>query len=60
MIVPTLAEFRALAKSGKLVPIYRDVLADLDTPVSAFARSTMALFVLIERRRGRREGGGSP
>ncbi|MBI1797946.1 MAG: anthranilate synthase component I [Candidatus Eisenbacteria bacterium] len=38
MIVPTLAEFRALAKGGKLVPIYREVFADLDTPVSAFRK----------------------
>jgi len=38
MIVPTLADFRALAKSGKLVPIYREVFADLDTPVSAFRK----------------------
>jgi anthranilate synthase component I len=38
MIVPTLAEFRSLAKSGKLVPVYREVFADLDTPVSAFRK----------------------
>ena len=38
MIVPTLADFRSLAKSGKLVPIYREVFADLDTPVSAFRK----------------------
>jgi anthranilate synthase component I len=38
MIVPTLAEFRTLAKSGKLVPVYREVFADLDTPVSAFRK----------------------
>ena len=38
MIVPTLPEFKALAKGGKLVPVYREVLADLDTPVSAFRK----------------------
>jgi anthranilate synthase component 1 len=38
MIVPTLPEFRTLAKSGKLVPVYREVFADLDTPVSAFRK----------------------
>jgi anthranilate synthase component 1 len=38
MIVPTQAEFRTLAKSGKLVPVYREVFADLDTPVSAFRK----------------------
>jgi anthranilate synthase component 1 len=30
--------FRALARAGSLVPVWRDVLLDLDTPVSAFAR----------------------
>src|SRR5204863_7019958 len=38
MIVPTLHEFRALARGGKLVPVYREVFADLDTPVSAFRK----------------------
>ena len=38
MIVPTLADFRTLAKSGKLVTVYREVFADLDTPVSAFRK----------------------
>jgi len=38
MIVPTLSEFRTLARGGKLVPIYREVIADHDTPVSAFRK----------------------
>jgi anthranilate synthase component I len=38
MIVPTKSEFAALAKGGKLVPVYREVFADLDTPVSAFRK----------------------
>ena len=38
MITPSLAEFRALAKSGRLVPIYREVFADHETPVSAFRK----------------------
>jgi anthranilate synthase component 1 len=38
MIVPSLEDFRALAKSGKLVPVYREVFADHDTPVSAFRK----------------------
>lgn len=38
MIVPTLEEFRSLARGGKLVPVYREVLADHDTPVSAFRK----------------------
>ena len=38
MIVPTRSEFEALARSGKLVPVYREVFADLETPVSAFRK----------------------
>ena len=38
MIVPSLSEFRALARGGKLVPVYREVFADHDTPVSAFRK----------------------
>ncbi len=38
MIVPTRSEFHALARTGKLVPVYREVFADHDTPVSAFRK----------------------
>jgi anthranilate synthase component I len=38
MIVPSREEFRSLARSGKLVPVYREVFADHDTPVSAFRK----------------------
>jgi anthranilate synthase component 1 len=35
---PDFDEFCALARQGNLVPVYREVLADLDTPVSAFLK----------------------
>ena len=38
MIVPSLSEFRSLARGGKLVPVYREIFADHDTPVSAFRK----------------------
>ena len=38
MIRPSLAEFKALAKSGGRVPVMREILADTDTPVSAFLK----------------------
>jgi anthranilate synthase component 1 len=38
MTVPSLEEFRSLARGGKLVPVYREVFADHDTPVSAFRK----------------------
>ncbi len=36
--VPTLDEFRHKARSGNLVPVYREILGDLETPVSAFRK----------------------
>ena len=38
MTTPTLAEYVALAREKNLVPVTREILADLDTPVSAFTK----------------------
>jgi anthranilate synthase component 1 len=38
MYTPTLEEARALAGQGNLCPIYREILADIETPVSAFIK----------------------
>src|SRR3972149_4610456 len=35
---PSLDEVRSLADKGNLVPIYREVTADLETPVSAYLK----------------------
>jgi len=35
---PSLDEFARLAQQGNLVPVYREILADLETPVSAFLK----------------------
>ncbi len=35
---PDFDAFCALARQGNLVPVYREILADLDTPVSAFLK----------------------
>ncbi len=35
---PTRDEFRRLARQGNLIPVSRDILADMETPVSAFQR----------------------
>lgn len=34
----TLDDFKSLAKNGNLIPLYREILADYETPVSAFAK----------------------
>ncbi len=38
MIHPTLEEFRKKAKQGNLIPVSREILADMETPVSAFRK----------------------
>ncbi len=38
MYYPTLEEVRKRRKDGNLVPIYREIVADLETPVSAFLK----------------------
>ncbi|MBK5287018.1 MAG: anthranilate synthase component I [Acidimicrobiia bacterium] len=35
---PSIDEFRTLARQYSVVPVWREVLADLETPVSAFAK----------------------
>ena len=37
-VVPSRAVFRALAAGGRMVPVYREVYADQETPVSAFRK----------------------
>lgn len=38
MFQPSLEEFKQKAKKGNLIPVYREVLADMETPVSAFLK----------------------
>lgn len=38
MYRPTLEEVKKLTKSGNLVPVYRELVADMETPVSAFLK----------------------
>ena len=35
---PSLAEFKELARPNALVPVYREIMADLETPVSAYMK----------------------
>src|SRR5262245_43954624 len=42
MITPDRDTFLALAQQGNLVPVYREILADRLTPVSAFEKLTVA------------------
>lgn len=38
MITPTFTEFKKKLKKGNLIPVWQEVLADFDTPVSAFKK----------------------
>ncbi len=38
MFKPSLEEFKKLSQSGNLIPVYKEILADLDTPVSAYMK----------------------
>ncbi len=38
MYYPSLEEVKKLSKDGNLVPVYREIVADLETPVSAFMK----------------------
>jgi anthranilate synthase component 1 len=38
MLYPDLEKFKELARKGNLIPVYREILADTDTPVTAFLK----------------------
>ena len=38
MLHPSFDEFSRKAEDGNLIPVYREILADMDTPVSAFRK----------------------
>ena len=38
MFQPSLEDFKKKAKQGNLIPVYREILADMETPVSAFRK----------------------
>ncbi len=53
MISPTVEEFTRLAQRGNLIPVFREIFADMETPVSAFYKinrrcSNAFLFESVE------------
>src|SRR5208282_2277662 len=38
MFTPTKTEFLELARHGNLIPVYREIIADAETPVSAYQK----------------------
>lgn len=53
MIFPNEAKFLKLAKQGNLIPVYREIFADLETPMSAYlklkSKSDIFLLESVER-----------
>ena len=47
MIKPDLKEFIKLTKKGNLIPVYKEINADLDTPVSAFLKMKIGDYAFL-------------
>ena len=47
MYYPTLKEFLTLSKKGNVIPVYKEINADLDTPVSAFLKINKDDYVFL-------------
>lgn len=47
MYHPTLEEFKEKAKQGNLIPVYREILADMETPVSAFRKIGQGRYAFL-------------
>ncbi len=47
MFTPTLEDVRTLAASANLVPVYREITADLETPVSAYLKVTRGPYSFL-------------
>jgi anthranilate synthase component 1 len=52
LIVPDRKSFGELAETGNLIPVYREILADLDTPVSAYLKLKETPSFLLESLEG--------
>ena len=48
MLYPDIKEFKFLCGKGNLIPVYREILADFDTPVSAFLKIGKSPSFLLE------------
>ena len=38
MVIPDFEAFQEMAKQGNLIPVYREILGDLETPVAAYKK----------------------
>lgn len=47
MIVPSKEDFLQKVKEGNLIPVYREILADMETPVSAFRKIDRGKYAFL-------------
>lgn len=47
MFFPSLETFAALSTHGNLIPVYREIMADMDTPVSAYKKLDNGSFSFL-------------
>jgi len=60
MLFPPRDTFLTLAEKGNLIPVYREIMADMDTPVSAFRKLDDGRFsYLLESIEGEKNGGAT-
>ena len=58
MYYPSLKEFIKKAKEGNLIPVYQEILADFETPVSAFTKIDTGNYAYLLESAERGEGLG--
>lgn len=47
MAYPEIENFKKLAQRGNLIPVYREIVADMDTPVSAFSKLASSEYAFL-------------
>ena len=47
MYFPTRDEFRSKAREGNLIPVYKEILGDLETPVAAFRKISHGKYAFL-------------
>lgn len=52
MLYPDYREFKKRSREGNLIPVYREILADLETPLSAFLKIKGKISFLFESLEG--------
>ncbi len=60
MYAPDYETFEKLSREGNLIPLYREILADIETPVSVFTKLRDPMPFCWKAWRGAKSGGVTP